>query len=102
DLNQWQAYVVMQYKDRALFDRQASERPVERVTVDNADEGVGSRRPVDRQDPHVCCPCPATPGLGVAGMDEQAPDPGLEAVRVAECRKLAPGGEEGTLQGVLR
>ena len=34
-------------------------------------------------------------------MDEQAPDPGFEAVRVTQRRELAPDGEEGTLQGVL-
>src|SRR4249919_3850148 len=34
-------------------------------------------------------------------MDEQAPDPGFEAIRVTQCRELAPDGDEGALQGIL-
>ena len=34
-------------------------------------------------------------------MDEQAPDPGFEAIRVAQGRELAPDGDEGALQGIL-
>ena len=34
-------------------------------------------------------------------MDEQAPDPGFEAIRVTQGRELAPDGDEGALQGVL-
>ncbi len=64
--------------------------------------GLRPVRPVDRQDPDVGRPRPATPGLGVAGVDEQPSDPGFEAVRIAERRELAPGRDEGALQGVLR
>ena len=35
-------------------------------------------------------------------MDEQAPDPGFEAIGVPQRRELAPDGDEGALQGVLR
>ena len=46
-------------------------------------------------------PTAPTPGLGVARVDEQAPDPGFEAIRVTQGRELAPDGDEGALQGVL-
>ena len=92
----------MQDEDRALLDRQASERPVERIAVVDGDEVIRTRRPVDRQDSDIGRPRPATPGLGVAGVDEHLADPGVEAIRVAEGRELAPDGDEGTLQGVLR
>ena len=62
---------------------------------------IRSRRPVDRQDTDVRRPRAPTPGLGVARMDEQAPDPGFEAIRVAQGRELAPDGDEGALQGIL-
>ena len=64
-------------------------------------ERIRSRRPVDRQDPDVRRPRAPTPGLGVARVDEQAPDPGFEAIRVTQGRELAPDGDEGALQGVL-
>ena len=62
---------------------------------------IRGRRSVDRQDTDVRRPRAPTPGLGVARMDEQAPDPGFEAIRVTQGRELAPDGDEGTLQGVL-
>jgi hypothetical protein len=34
-------------------------------------------------------------------MDEQPASPGFEAVWVAQCRELSPGGDESALQGVL-
>ena len=56
---------------------------------------------VDRQDADVRRPRAPTPGLGVARVDEQAPDPGFEAIRVTQGRELAPDGDERALQGVL-
>ena len=93
--------VVMQDEDRPLLDGQASERPVERIAVVDREERIRSRRPVDRQDTDVRRPLAPTPGLGVARVDEQAPDPGFEAIRVTQGRELAPDGDEGALQGIL-
>jgi hypothetical protein len=93
--------VVVHHEDRALLDRQASERSIERVAIGNGQDRRRVHRPVDREDTDVGGPLPATPGLGVAGMDEQAADPGVEPIRVAQPRKLTPGGGEGVLQGVL-
>ena len=63
---------------------------------------IRTGRSVDRQDADVRRPRAPTPGLGVALVDEQAPDPGFEAIRVPKRRELAPDGDEGALQGVLR
>ena len=93
--------VVMQDEDRSLLDGQASERPVERIAVVDAEQRIRSCRSVDRQDTDVRRPRAPTPGLGVARVDEQAPDPGFEAIRVTQGRELAPDGDEGALQGVL-
>ena len=41
------------------------------------------------------------PRLVVAGVHDEAPQPGVEAVRVAEPRDLAPGADERLLGGVL-
>ena len=91
----------MQDEDRSVLDRQASERPIECVAVVDREECIRGRRPVDRQDADVCRPRAPTPGLGVARVDEQAPDPGFEAIWVSQRRELAPDGDESALQGVL-
>ena len=91
----------MEDEDCALLDGQAPERAVERVALVDPEEPIRTRRPVDRQDTDVGRPRAPTPGLGVARVDEQAPDPGFEAVRVTQVRQLAPDGDEGDLQGVL-
>ena len=43
----------------------------------------------------------ATPGLGVALVGQDPMEPGLEAIGIAERSKLAPGDDEGRLNGVL-
>jgi hypothetical protein len=91
----------MQHDDRPLLDGQASERPVELVAVVDGHDVVPVCRSVDRQDADVPGPLPATPGLGVAGVDEEAANPRFEAIRVAQPRKLSPGGDEAALQGIL-
>ena len=91
----------MEDEDRALLDVQAPERPVERVAIGDAEDVVRARRSVDRQGTNVGRPRGATPGLGVAGMNDELADPGLEAVRVPEGGELALGRDEGALQGVL-
>ena len=59
DLDQLQAHVVMQDEDRALFDRQASERPVERVAID---DGKRCRRVPPARRPAGPARSPPTPG----------------------------------------
>jgi hypothetical protein len=93
--------VVVLDEDGPLLDRHAREGAIERIALDDREQAIRTDRPVDRKDPNIGCPRPATPGLGVAGMDEQPTNPGLEAGRVAERRELAPGRDEGALQGIL-
>ncbi len=92
----------MQDEDRPVLDRDTPEGAVERIALDDREQAIRPDRPVDRQDSDMGRPRPATPGLGVAGMDEQPANPSLEAGRVAKRRELAPGRDEGALQGVLR
>jgi len=91
----------MQDEYRPMLDRYAPEGAIERIALDDREQAIRPDRPVDRQDSDVGRPRPATPGLGVAGMDEQPANPRLEAGGVAERRELAPGRDEGALQGIL-
>jgi hypothetical protein len=101
DLGKRQTHVVMEHEYRPVFDGQPLEGSVERVAIDNGDQPIGSRRSVDGKDPDVGRPCPTAPGLGVAGVNEQATNPGLEAIRVAQCRELPPDSDERALEGVF-
>ena len=44
---------------------------------------------------------PTTPGLGVAGVNEDSVVPRLEAIEVTQGRELAPHRDEGCLDGIL-
>jgi hypothetical protein len=70
--------------DRPLFRSQRAERVVERRPIDDRDRGVGGRIEVEGQDPDACSVPPRAPDLGVSGIDDQAIEPAVEAVEVAE------------------
>lgn len=91
----------MQDEDSALLDRQPSERPIKGVAIGDREDRLGVYRPVDREKSNVARPLRAAPSFGVAGVDKETTDPGVEAIRVAQPRKLAPGGDEGVLQRIL-
>jgi len=56
---------------------------------------------VHLEQDHVGRVVPATPGLGIADIDEDPVEPRLEAVGVAEGRELLPCLDEGQLDRVL-
>ena len=91
----------MQDEDRPLLHRQASERPLELVTVDDIRRGVRSGRSLVGQCPNVGRPMPRPLRLVVAGVHEDPVDPRLEPVDVPERRQTAPGGERRLLERVL-
>ena len=84
-----------------MLDRQPRERPIDGVAFDHRQHAVRADRPVEGQDADVRGPRAPTPGLGVARVDEEATQPGLEAGRVAEGGQAPPGRDEGALQGIL-
>ena len=102
DLGQWKSRMVVQDEDRAMLRRQPLEGAIEGVPVVDRDHRVGSARSVDRQDPDAAAPAPVPTRLLVTGIDEEAVEPGTEALRVAQPGEFAPGEEECLLDGVLR
>jgi hypothetical protein len=101
DLGRGQAQVVGEDKDRPLIRRKPSEAAFEAVAVLDRHRLVRSSRPIDREDADVRVPCPPAARLGVAGVDEQALEPGVEAVRIAEAGQLSPGDHQRLLHSVL-
>ena len=62
---------------------------------------VGCGRPVDRQDPQVRGAATLARRLGDADVDDQAMQPRVEAVRIAESPQVAPGDHQCVLEGIL-
>jgi len=101
DLGRRVARVVMQDEDRPLFGRKASETPFELISIGDPEEVVGCRRSVDRQDPQVGHATALARRLGDADMHEQAMQPRVEPVRIAESSQIAPGDHQCVLEGIL-
>ena len=63
---------------------------------------VGHVERVDRQQFDLHGPAPLSSKEIEAGIDGQAMEPGVEAIRITEPRQIAPGANETVLNGVLR
>ena len=93
---------VVQRDDGAVPGIEALQGPVDELPVGERAGVVGVRRCVDGRELHLDrAPAPA-PGQVEAGMDGQTVEPGVEPVRVAKPRQVAPGADEGLLDRVAR
>ena len=101
DLHEGQPEVVMQHEDRPLFDREPAERPLQLVAVGEGGAAIRRRWPIHGQDADLRRPLPRPLRFVVAGVDEDAMDPGFEPLRLPKIRESAPGQHEGILQRVL-
>ena len=93
--------VVVQYEDRPLFGRQPAEPAVKLVPVGDGEQVIGRGRSVDRQHAKVRCPAALSRRLCDADIDEEALEPRIEAVRIAESPEVTPGDHQRVLQGIL-
>ena len=91
----------MEHEERPLIGRQPPEPAFELVPVGQREHVVGSRRSFDREDPQVCRPPPLPRGVVDAFMDDEAMEPRIEPVRIAEPAQVAPGDHQRVLQGIL-
>src|SRR4051794_16804352 len=101
NLDQGQPEVVVQYEDRPLFRRQPPEPPLELVAIGDLASPVLDLRPVDRQEADVGAPVSLPARFRIAGVDEEAVEPGIEPVRIAETGQLAPGDHQCLLHRIL-
>jgi len=101
DLGWGIARVVVEHEDRPLLGRQASESPFELIPIGDPEEFVGCRRSVDRQDPQIGHATTLTRRLGDTDVHEQAMQPRVEPVRIAESSQIAPGDHQCVLEGIL-
>ena len=101
DLGGFVSDVMAKDEDRALFGDEPSEGTIQLVTIGNAEVLVRRPRRIDREHPNVGESASLTTGVGDADIGEDAMDPGVESVRIAEVRQVTPGDHQRVLQGIL-
>ena len=84
-----------------MIRRQATEATVELIPIGDREHLVASGRHVGWKDLEDGGPAPRFASFRVAGVDEQPMQPGVEPIRIAEPRQLAPGDHQRLLNGVL-
>ena len=91
----------MEDQDGALLDGETPEGALELVAVVDGGVVVGPVHGLDGKKPDPFRPAPATPGLGVAGIGQDPVQPGFEPLGVPQGAKLAPGGQQRGLDGIV-
>src|SRR4051812_28717100 len=76
--------VVMQHEDRPLLRRQPPEPTLDLVAIGDLAGSIPDLGSGGRQEPDVRPPVPPQTGFRVAGIHEEAVEPGVEPVRIAE------------------
>ncbi len=93
--------VVVEHEDRPLVGRQPPEPAFEQLPVGHAEQVVGRGRSVDRQHSKVRRPAALARRLGDADVDDEALEPRIEAVRIADAPEVTPGDHQRVLEGIL-
>jgi hypothetical protein len=88
-------------EDRALVRRELAKAALELIAVGHAEQVVRSDRGFEWQDPEIGGAVTLTRRLGDAHVRQEAMDPGVEPVRIAEAWQIPPGDHKRVLQGVL-
>ena len=90
DLGHGQPEGVVEDEDRALLRRQSPEATVQLVAVVDREKLVGGGRCVHLEQDDIGREVPTATRFRVAGVDEDAMEPRLKSIRVAQGRKLPP------------
>ena len=90
----------MEDDNGAVFRRQPSEGVLERGTIGDGVCRIRIEVGGD-QGAESCVPAARATRLCVAGIDDEAMEPGVEASRLAEGRQVAPRADQGLLGRVL-
>ena len=93
---------VVQDDDGAPLRPEPLERAVEQVAIGDERRHVAHRGVVERSQLHLHGPTPPAAGRVHAGVEDEAMEPGLEAIRIAKGRQAPPGADEALLDRVSR
>ena len=84
-----------------MLDGKPEERTLDLVAVRDAGDVVLGIRSIDRVDRHLKTLPPRPPDVICAGMNEESMQPSVEPIAVTETANIAPGPNEGVLDGIL-
>jgi hypothetical protein len=101
DLGHGQPEGVVEDEDGALVRRQSPETAIQLIAVVDREKFIWGGRSVRLEQDNIGCEMPATPRFGVASVDEDAMEPRIKSIKVAQGRKLPPHLDEGHLDRVL-
>ena len=94
--------VVVEDQDGPLIGAQPPEAAFQLVAVGHQAREIADRRRAHRREFDFDRPSTLPPGNVKAGVDDQTMEPGVEAIWVAQARKVAPGSEVALLDRVAR
>jgi hypothetical protein len=93
---------VMHRDDRSMARIEAPERRVDQLAVGQRARVIGHRGRIDRCQLDLDRASSTAPGEIETGVDRQSVQPGLEPLRIAKTRQVAPGADECLLDRVAR
>ena len=102
DLRQGHPEVVVEDDDSAPLRIETPERRVKEIAIGDHRCDVGGRRSIERRQLDLDRTPAAASNRVDAGAKDQAVEPGLEPVRIAQRRKVPPGPDEALLDRVSR
>ncbi len=91
----------MEHDHRPLFRRQPAKAALELVPRGDGDRRVGIEPRFGWDQANVGGPATIAPRFGIAGMDDEPMEPGVEVLGFLERRQVAPRAEQGLLGSIL-
>jgi hypothetical protein len=91
----------VQHHDRAMVDRELAKARLQLIAIQDPIEAFRGDRLVSRQQPKVWRPASLSLAFGIAGANQKAVRPRVEARGVAQLRKVLPDAQQRLLRCVL-
>jgi len=101
DLGRFAALEVAQHEQRPLLRCETTEAPLELIPIGDAKVVIAGGGDVHGQDVKVGNEAALTRRLGQARADDEAMEPRVESVRIAEAPQVTPCDHQRFLQGIL-
>jgi hypothetical protein len=92
----------VQDDERPMLGCEGAQHSIELVAVDQRPDLVPRRRYVDRCQSDFDHASTTPAGLVDRGVDDQSVEPGVETLRIAQSRQVAPGPDERLLDRIAR
>ena len=101
DVGQRHPEVVVHDDDGARLWLEMPESAIEEVAIGDERREVDTGRRVQRREVDFDDASPPTPCDVETGIDQEATEPGVEAIRIAQRGEVSPGSDEAFLDGIM-